>query len=267
MVVKAIWRTSFMVANFVNMAVSGTLFNYFPDSSWNELFPNRPPDFYSFDSFVAAAERFPDFLTVGDSAIRKKELAAFLANISFETGWIEGHGGFSKWGLHYIEENIPEEHKKNYSDVSSTEYAPVHGKTYQGRGPIQLSWNYNYGLFSEAWFGNKQKLLINPDIVANDSLVAFASAIWFWMTPQYTKPSCHDIMVGNWKPTEEDLCKGRFPGFGSTINVINGGLECGHEKDLARTVYRSRWFEFFCNHFQIPAGEHIGCSGQRPFGT
>lgn len=256
-----------MVVNFVNVTASRSFVKYFPAGSWNELFPNRPTDFYSFDSFIAAAERFPDFLSVGAPEIRKKELAAFLANISFETGWIEGPGGFSKWGLHYIEENISHNHKINYSDNDSSEFPPVHGKTYQGRGPIQLSWNYNYGLFSEAWFGDKLLLLNNPEIVSNDSVVAFGSAIWFWMTPQYTKPSCHDIMVGKWKPTEEDFANGRFPGFGATINVINGGLECGHEKDLARTVYRNRWFEFFCNYFQIPTGEHTGCSGQRPFGT
>ena len=36
-----------------------------------------------------------------------------------------------------------------------------------------------------------------------------------------------DVMTGNWTPGADDLMKGRLPGFGMTINIINGGLECG----------------------------------------
>ena len=38
------------------------------------------------------------------------------------------------------------------------------------------------------------------------------------------KPSCHDIMVGKWIPSKEIQLKGRLPGFGVTVNVINGGI-------------------------------------------
>ena len=40
---------------------------------------------------------------------------------------------------------------------------------------------------------------------------------------QSPKPSCHDALVGNWVPTEKDLKCGRKPGFGVTINIVNGG--------------------------------------------
>ena len=57
---------------------------------------------------------------------------------------------------------------------------------YPPSGPIQLSWNYNYGYFSEEVLGDKDILLQNPDQVAQDGKTAFQTALWFWMTPQVT---------------------------------------------------------------------------------
>lgn len=51
--------------------------------------------------------------------------------------------------------------------------------------------------------------LNNPEIVASDPVIAFKTAIWFWMTPQSPKPSCHDVMLGR-SPTDP----ARPPGFG-----------------------------------------------------
>ncbi len=79
-----------------------------------------------------------------------------------------------------------------------------------GRGPIQLSWNYNYDACGKALGID---LVNNPDLVATDPSVSFMSALWFWMTEQPPKSSCHAAI--------------RSSGFGQTINIINGGLECG----------------------------------------
>lgn len=70
----------------------------------------------------------------------------------------------------------------------SAEYYPSNpNKQYFGRGPVQLSWNYNYGAFSQAFreseYNSKMYLLDNPDEVVTDGYTAFASALWFWMTP------------------------------------------------------------------------------------
>ena len=62
------------------------------------------------------------------------------------------------------------------------------GQQYFGRGAKQLSWNYNYGAFSTAMFGDPSILLKNPDLVA-DTWLNFASAFWFLVTPQPPKPS------------------------------------------------------------------------------
>ena len=250
---------------------------YLNAAKWNELFPNRhgrgtkdmkknSPDFYSFKAFVTATGAFPDFLS-GNPLTQKRELAAFLANIAQETsgGWADAAGGYFKWGLYFVEEK-QDNGINNYADSTKKNYPPVEGKSYFGRGPKQLSWNYNYGQFSEAWFGSKDSLLQHPEWLAKDPVLSFASAIWFWMTPQFPKPSCHDIMTGHWKPTENDLQKGRLPGFGATVNVINGGVECGNGTDLEKTAYRYRYYQYFCNYFHVSPGENIVCSHQKPFG-
>ena len=251
---------------------------YLNSDKWDYLFPNRygraknskkkfQNDFYSFKNFVRAASYFPDFLASTDTSTQKRELAAFLANIAQETsgGWDTAPGGYFVWGLVYIEELQPNG-PLDYSDYKSALYPPVKGKRYYGRGPKQISWNYNYGQFSEAWYGNKTQLLEHPERLSTDPLLSFASAIWFWMTPQYPKPSCHDVMTGNWTPTENDSKNGRVPGFGCTLNIINGGIECGMGYDLEKTTQRYKYYEWFCNFLKVTPGENVSCRNQKPFG-
>jgi hypothetical protein len=85
------------------------------------------------------------------------------------------------------------------------------------------------------------------------------------MTPQYSKPSCHDIMGGKWIPTKNEIQKGRMPGFGATVNVIMGGVECGNRVEQERTLSRDKYFQFFCNYFRVPPSENIRCKTQKPF--
>ena len=248
---------------------------YLNAKTWNELFPNRygldaenpgkAKDFYSFEAFVTAAKSFPQFLGEGDEAAQKRELSAFLANVAQETtgGWNDAPGGYFKWGLCFLEEQgrpMPA-----YTDAANENYPPVKGRKYYGRGPKQLSWNYNYGQFSQAWYGSKDTLLQNPDYLSKNPVVSFASAIWFWMTAQVPKPSCHDVMSGKWQPTAEDIKKGRKPGFGTTLNIINGGVECGKPVVSAKTKFRYEYYKYFCNFFKVDAGENIECADQRPF--
>lgn len=249
---------------------------------WDALFPNRfhiskytdknfdqlaKSDFYSFDAFVAAAKMFPIFLSTGNDSIQKRELAAFLANMAHETsgGWSQAPGGYYQWGLYFTQEEGFPNVQFNYADTSKKKWMAVQGKSYHGRGPLQLSWNYNYGQFSEAYFGNAQVLLDNPDLLLQDSVLCFASAIWFWVRDQYPKPSCHDIITGQWVPTPKDLAEGRNIGFGTVVNVINGGLECG-DNHSDRTQYRYGYYQYFCNYFRINPGPNATCSSQKPFG-
>ncbi len=207
------------------------------------------------------------FLKEGTDEIRKRELAAFLANISHETtgGWDTAPGGRYAWGLYFNEEvNYNKDSVGGYTQSDNVIYPPNPTESYHGRGPIQLSWNYNYGYMSEVIYGDKNILLNNPDAVAEDGKLGFMTAIWFWMTPQEPKPSCHDVMAGNWIPDAEDISANRLPGFGVTINVINGGLEAGIPNDY-RVKDRIGFFEVFTGKLGVTMGENVDCYNQKPF--
>lgn len=231
------------------------------ETQFNAMFPNRnayasmtdngfstnPTNraLFSYDYLVQASKSYHYFCNEGTLSQRKRELAAFLANTSHETtgGW----GGYVptasdykdrySWGYCFPREvsYYPGSGTTAYTDASSTLYTPVDGQYYYGRGPIQLSWNYNYGAFSEAVLGDKSILLNNPEKVLEDGTIFFESAVWFWMTPcemsnsgYYPKPSCHDVMVNKWFPTTPQQINDKIlPGFPVTINIINGGLEAG----------------------------------------
>lgn len=213
----------------------------------------------------------------GDYATRRREATAFLANISQETtgGWPTAPGGHYAWGLHFREEVGYENCSTclGYRDEGNINYPPATGKSYHGRGPIQLSWNYNYGQVSEFLYGDKNVLLNEPELILSDGALAFQTAIWFWMTPQNPKPSAHDVMVGNWTPSCFDEDRNRTAGLGMTVNIINGGLECGSGTENPKVVHR-------IGHYQRHAGilgtsldvdggntcDACGCANQQSFG-
>ncbi|XP_031390432.1 chitinase 10 [Punica granatum] len=217
-------------------------------------------NFYTYESFIRAAHCFPSFGNTGRVATRKREIAAFLAQISHETtgGWATAPDGPYAWGLCFKEEIRPQ---SNYCDSTNTEWPCYPGKSYKGRGPIQLSWNFNYGPAGKALGFDG---LRNPDIVSNNSLIAFKTALWFWMTEQKPKPSCHDVMVGRYVPTEADLTANRTAGFGLVTNIINGGLECGIPGD-SRVNDRIGYFRRYSKLFNVDTGRNLDCEDQKHF--
>ncbi|KAI9107764.1 hypothetical protein K1719_021100 [Acacia pycnantha] len=216
--------------------------------------------FYTYDAFIQAAKSFLAFATTGDADTRKREAAAFLAQTSHETtgGWPDAPGGPYAWGYCFKEEVA----RGDYC-APSEEYPCAPGKQYYGRGPIQLSWNYNYG---QAGTALKEDLLNNPDLVATDPLLSFETALWFWMTPQSPKPSCHDVMTGSWTPSDADVAAGRLPGYGTVTNIINGGLECGIGPD-PRVEDRIGFYKRYCDILGVDYGDNLDCNSQRPFGS
>ncbi|KAM7470972.1 hypothetical protein LguiA_009155 [Lonicera macranthoides] len=217
--------------------------------------------FYTYDAFVTAAAYFPGFGTTGDTATRQREIAAFLGQTSHETtgGWATADDGPYAWGYCFLREVSP---GWNYC-VQNVQYPCAPGQAYYGRGPIQISYNYNYGPAGEA-IG--EDLLNNPDMVATDAIVSFKTAIWFWMTEQLPKPSCHDVVIGSWTPSIADVAAGRLPGYGVTTNIINGGLECGIGPD-SRVEDRIGFYKRYCDMFGIDYGDNLDCANQRPFGS
>lgn len=191
-----------------------------------------------FEEYGGASETvhidYADYCNSGDLNTRKQELAASLAHMTQETGGYGTSGDVHfHWGLYWREE------AGNPGPYASADplgyYNPVPGKSYHGRGPKQLTHPYNYGPFSEFLYGDKDILLNNPDLLCppkpEDATVAFASAIWFWMTPQPPKPSSHDVMTD--KVDAKYIIKDRAKSkFGWTISIINGGYECGSAGDI-----------------------------------
>ena len=183
------------------------------NAEWNQGWP-----------IVTQTVDFGSFLAAGSANDRRRELAAFLANISHETtgGWDGAPGGRFAWGLFFNEEVGFESGDVLGYVQADPNFPPCPGRSYHGRGPIQLSWNFNYGLASAVLFQDRSILLRNPERVAACGKLGFMTALWFWMTPQAPKPSCHDIMTGNWTPTPADIADGRTePGFGMTIMVLD----------------------------------------------
>uniref|UniRef100_A0A1D1XP70 chitinase n=1 Tax=Anthurium amnicola TaxID=1678845 RepID=A0A1D1XP70_9ARAE len=249
-------------------AAGGPATDIVNEKIYNSLFLHKDDNacpakgFYPYSAFAEATSRFLSFGAVGSPATRKREVAAFLAQISHETtgGWATAPDGPYAWGLCFKEEISP---PSNYCDSTNTEWPCYPGKSYKGRGPIQLSWNYNYGPAGRALGFDG---LRNPEVVANNSVVAFKTALWFWMTPQPPKPSCHDVMVGRYRPSAADLAANRTAGFGLVTNIINGGLECGIAGD-SRVNDRIGYFRRYAQIFGVDVGPNLDCADQKPFGS
>lgn len=202
------------------------------DGDWNEGWAKEKPDsVFSVD--------YGAFCTEKDALTNKRELAAFFAQIAHETR--HGMNGSYTDGL-----MLRHEDNTTLQYISdSDEYPPVAGKSYYGRGPMQISYNGNYGFASDIIFGNKHVLLDKPELVETDPVVAFKTALYFWMTPETHKPSAHDVMIGKWQPNEKDKAAGRTPGFGMTIVIVNGALECNKGEDNYSMKDRIGFYQFF----------------------
>jgi hypothetical protein len=141
------------------------------------------------------------------------------------------------------------------------------GATYYGRGAHQLSYNFNYAIFSQVIFWDANVLLKDPDRVAREWWLAMSSAIWFYMTPQSPKPSMHDVMVGFWKPNASDLASGNRRGFGATTNIINGGIECGKWTETAGSLNRIKYFKAMIGAVGGSLWSNLDCGGSQSFSS
>jgi len=179
--------------------------------------------FYTYSDFITAANGFSGFGTTGTSDDEKREIAAFFANVAHETS-----------SLCYIEER----QKDDYCDSNNTQYPCAAGKQYYGRGPIQLSWNFNYGP-AGSYLG--VDLLNNPETVAQDALIAWKTALWYWNV----NSDCHSAITSG-------------QGFGATIQAINGALECnGGNTDEVND--RVSYYTKYCSQFGVDPGSNLSC--------
>ncbi|HZG04577.1 MAG TPA: glycoside hydrolase family 19 protein [Streptomyces sp.] len=200
------------------------------ETQFNRMFPNRN-GFYTYSGLVQALNSYPAFATTGDDTTRKREAAAFLANVSHETGGL----------VHIVEQNTA--NYPHYCDSSRPYGCPAGQAAYYGRGPIQLSWNFNYKAAGDALGID---LLGNPWLVQNDAAVAWRTGLWYWNTqsgPGTMTP--HNAMVSG-------------AGFGQTIRSINGALECDG-RNPAQVQSRVAKYQEFTAVLGVSPGDNLYC--------
>jgi predicted chitinase/chitodextrinase len=197
------------------------------EAQFNQMFPNRN-SFYTYAGLTSAIAAFPGFATTGSATTQKQEAAAFLANVSHETG-----------GLVYVTEI-----DKSGNYCASEPYGcPAGTYAYYGRGPLQLSWNFNYKAAGD-YLGTD--LLDNPYLVEQDPAVAWKTGLWYWFTGTGAgSVTSHNAMVnGN--------------GFGATIRAINGGLEC-NGNNTAEMQDRVNLYQQYSSLLGVSPGGNLTC--------
>ena len=253
-------------------------------SDWDFLFAERA-DEYSYSNFLKAVGKFPalcgDYDDGRDAeAICRKTLATMFAHFAQETGGHTAHWETPEWrqGLVHVREmGWDETMRDGYNGECNPStwqgetwpcgtFENGDYKSYFGRGAKQLSYNYNYGPFSDAMFGDVRTLLDNPELVA-DTWLNLASAIFFYVYPQPPKPSMLHVVDGTWQPNEADLANGLVPGFGVTTQIINGGIECGGSVEVQQSLNRISYYQSFADYLSVPIAEDevLGCAGMKQF--
>ncbi|MFD8889815.1 glycoside hydrolase family 19 protein [Streptomyces sp. NPDC059566] len=200
------------------------------EAQFNQMFPDRNP-FYTYNGLVAALSAYPGFANTGDDTVKRREAAAFLANVSHETGGL----------VHIVEQNTA--NYPHYCDATQPYGCPAGQAAYYGRGPIQLSWNFNYKAAGDALGIN---LLANPYLVEQDPAVAMKTALWYWNTQNGPGTmTAHAAMVNG-------------AGFGETIRSINGALEC-NGGNPAQVQSRISKYQSFTQLLGVSPGNNLGC--------
>ncbi|MFI0574685.1 glycoside hydrolase family 19 protein [Streptomyces tendae] len=200
------------------------------EAQFNQMFPGRN-SFYTYSGLTAALSAYPGFANTGSDTTKKQEAAAFLANVSHETGGL----------VHIVEQNTA--NYPHYCDWNQPYGCPAGQAAYYGRGPIQLSWNFNYKAAGDALGID---LLGNPWLVQNDAAVAWKTGLWYWNTqsgPGTMTP--HNAMVNG-------------AGFGQTIRSINGSLECDG-KNPAQVQSRVTKYQQFSQILGVSPGGNLYC--------
>jgi len=257
------------------------------EENYEDLFPRRHLG-YTYKRLLQAIGKFPAICSyVGQEeksdAICRKTLATMFAHFTQETGnhnpsdkeydeWRQGLSVVREQGCTNTSPGCGYNDNCEDKDSITKKWACGKDRTgkwkkYFGRGAKQLSYNFNYGQFSQAMFGDRRLLLDYPDFVA-DTWLNLASATWFYTTPQPPKPSMLHVIDSTWVPNQEDKRNGISPGFGATINIINGGLECNTKdgRESRQALNRIEYYKQFAWYLYVDyEDEELGCAKQQQF--
>ena len=53
------------------------------------------------------------------------------------------------------------------------------------------------------------------------------------------------------QPNKGDMRNRLEPGFGATIMIINGGIECGHGSEKPQALHRQAYYRKFAEYFKV----------------
>ncbi|MCL7023737.1 hypothetical protein MKW94_014605 [Papaver nudicaule] len=177
--------------------------------------------FYTLDAFLEAVKSFSSFASGSDQDAAKREIAAFFAQVTHESG-------------HFCYKDEINGASQNYCDANNVENPCTPGKLYFGRGPMQLTWNYNYGPAGRSIGFDG---LNAPETVSDDPIISFKTALWFWTN------SVHPVIS---------------QGFGATTRAINGALECDGGNP-ATVQARANYYTSYCNQLGVAPGDNLLC--------
>ncbi|CAF0708848.1 unnamed protein product [Brachionus calyciflorus] len=161
----------------------------------------------------ADEEKFHNLVSQAEMAggiTTKRELAMFLTQILWESDGLAAKREYACAGPN----GCPESYRTG---------TDLPGRQYYGRGYIQLTYSGNYKSASYDLFKD-DRLLKNPDLVAEDDQIAWATAFWFWKAN-----------VGYRQGVEEGH-------FGVTTLAINGILECNNGPNVSKAKIRFQMY-------------------------
>lgn len=206
---------------------------YVSSSMFATGFNGRNP-VYKYSRLLAAVDLFPDFAACCSETEKKREIAAFLAHVQHEADHLAATEEYTPPSIY----------------CQTGQYACAAGKSYHGRGALQLTWNYNYQ-FAQDWFasqGQNYDLVARPEQVATNEDLLWTTALWFWMEgdPSFFNDTMHDRLSAK--------------GFGSTIDKINGGLECGPgASNPGAVTQRIQYYREWCERLGVDPGSNLTC--------
>ncbi|OGV18753.1 MAG: hypothetical protein A2X47_01000 [Lentisphaerae bacterium GWF2_38_69] len=125
-------------------------------------------------------------------------------------------------------------------------YYLTEGNSYFGRGAKQLSYPSNYANTSLLLYGDL-RLVKYPQLVEEQNLLPFLTAITYALIPKSGNPSLAEVMDGSWsKKLNQSKAPNEFKkiydrDFPLTVLLVNGGPECdGHtdQDSVDRSKYR-----------------------------
>lgn len=101
---------------------------------------------------------------------------------------------------------------------------------------------YIYGVDQYYWFSKivygDSTITDTPSLVNSDVEAWWLSGLMRWMIPMNNTPAPHNIILGQWEPTEAESEYGITDGFGAVSALLYGADQCGmagHPVAAART--------------------------------